>query len=78
MLQLPRKRSRVMGPGGQLLMHLQSDPERWVSRVPSGCPCLPCQPVASLAPKGWHVWALWATACVSCCRHRLLGVEQVG
>lgn len=27
-LQLPRKRSRVLGPAGQLLMHLQSDPER--------------------------------------------------
>jgi hypothetical protein len=27
-LQLPRKRSRVLGPAGQLLMHLHSDPER--------------------------------------------------
>lgn len=31
LLQLPRKRSRVMGPAGQLLMFLQTDPERWVS-----------------------------------------------
>jgi hypothetical protein len=27
-LQLPRKRSRVLGPAGQLLMHLQADPDR--------------------------------------------------
>jgi hypothetical protein len=27
-LQLPRKRSRVLGPAGQLLLHLQADPER--------------------------------------------------
>jgi len=33
LLQLPRKRSRVMGPAGQLLMFLQTDPERWVSVV---------------------------------------------
>lgn len=27
-LQLPRKRSRVLGAAGQLLLHLQADPER--------------------------------------------------
>jgi hypothetical protein len=27
-LQLPRKRSRVLGAAGQLLLHLQTDPER--------------------------------------------------
>jgi hypothetical protein len=28
-LQLPRKRSRVLGPAEQLLMHLQADPDRY-------------------------------------------------
>ena len=28
-LQLPRKRIRVLGPAGQLLVFLQTDPERW-------------------------------------------------
>lgn len=32
-LQLPRKRSRVLGPAGQLLMHLQADADRWASSV---------------------------------------------